>query len=138
MKRYLFVSIMLAVLAITPCAAQAPFTSTPVLKTSTTAAGSPIIYPRTDSAEISAVVVDMQPGADSGPHLHPVPAFIYMLSGVIEVKTEGAETHDYRAGEAMVEAVNAWHSVKNIGEGHARFLVVFTGVRNEPTSKRPK
>ena len=138
MKRYFFVSVVIALLGITPCAAQAPFTSTPVFKASTTAAGGPIAYPRTDSAEISAVVVDMQPGADSGPHLHPVPAFIYMLSGAIEVKTEGAETHQYKAGEALVEAVNAWHSVKNIGEGHAKFLVVFTGVKNEPTSKRPK
>jgi quercetin dioxygenase-like cupin family protein len=132
-----FIVSLIAAAMVTPCAAQAPFTSTPVLKTSTTASGGRIVYPRTDSAEVSAVIVDMQPGADSGPHLHPVPAFIYMLSGAIEVKTEGAETHSYKAGDALVEAINAWHSVKNIGEGHARFLVVFTGVKDQPNSKRP-
>ena len=135
MKSFALAALVLAVVA--PCAAQTAFTSTPVLKTRTTAAGTQIVYPRTDSAEVSAVVVDMQPGADSGPHLHPVPAFIYMLSGAIEVKTEGAEPHSYKAGEAMVEAVNAWHSVKNIGQGHARFLVVFAGVGGQPNSKRP-
>jgi quercetin dioxygenase-like cupin family protein len=137
-KSYFIASLTLACVMITPCAAQTAFTSTPVLKTTTTAAGSPIVYPRTDSAEVSAVVVDMQPGADSGPHLHPVPAFIYMLSGAIEVKTEGAETHAYKSGDALVEAVNAWHSVKNTGTGHARFLVVFTGVRDHPNSRRPQ
>jgi len=137
MKSHFITSLALTCVLVTPCAAQSGFTSTPVIKTSTTAAGSPIVYPRTDSAEVSAVVVDMQPGADSGPHLHPVPAFIYMLSGSIEVKTDGAATQTYKAGDALVEAVNAWHSVKNIGEGHARFLVVFTGVRDHPNSKRP-
>ena len=136
--KFQLIALLTAVLVLhTPCAAQTPFTSTPVIRTTTTAAGLPIVYPGADSAEVSAVVVDMQPGADSGPHLHPVPAFIYMLSGAIEVKTEGAETHAYKAGEALVEAVNAWHSVRNIGEGHARFLVVFTGVHGQPTSKRP-
>src|SRR2546428_1351018 len=137
MKSHLLASLTLACVLITPCVAQTGFTSTSVLKTSTTATGSPIVYPRTDSAEVTAVVVDMQPSADSGPHLHPVPAFIYMLSGAIEVKTDGAETRSYKAGDALVEALNAWHSVKNTGEGHARFLVVFTGVRDHPNSRRP-
>ena len=137
MKSPFIVSLMLTGFLIAPCAAQSNFTSTPVLKTSTTAAGSRIVYPRTDSAEVSAVVVDMEPGADSGPHLHPVPAVIYMLDGAIEVKTDGAGTRTYKTGDALVEAVNAWHSVKNVGAGHARFLVVFTGVRGQPNSKRP-
>src|SRR5215510_10093048 len=136
MRIHFAASLIVAFVIVTPCAAQAPFTSTPVLKTSTTASGAQIVYPRTDSAEVSAVVVDMLPGADSGPHLHPVPAFIFMLNGAIEVKTEGAETHSYKAGDALVEAVNAWHRVKNIGEGHARFLVVFAGIRDQPNSRR--
>lgn len=59
-------------------------TVTPVLKTSQTIIGQPITYPA-GTAEVTAVVITIVPGGETGWHLHPVPLFGYMLEGQLTV-----------------------------------------------------
>ena len=71
-----------------------------------TNAGGPITYPATDSAEVTALRVDIGPGGETGRHMHLYPAFVYVLEGAIEVEIEGGGGHSYKAGDSFVEAIN--------------------------------
>src|SRR5437762_12100045 len=51
-------------LPISPAAAQVKFSYTPVLQSGTTAGGKSIAYPKTDSAEVTALMLDIGPGGD--------------------------------------------------------------------------
>ncbi|HYC32999.1 MAG TPA: cupin domain-containing protein [Gemmatimonadales bacterium] len=119
-----------------PLAAQVKFSSTPILQTGVTNAGGPITYPATDSAEVTALRVDIGPGGETGRHMHLYPAFVYVLEGAIEVAIEGGGSHSYKAGDTFVEAVDAWHNGRNRGSVPARLLVVFAGVRGKPNLVR--
>ena len=50
-------------------------------RTDTTALGQPVAYPVTDSAEVTAVEVEIPPGGETGWHRHPFPGYAYVLSG---------------------------------------------------------
>ena len=129
------VAIVGALLA-TPLAAQVKFSSRPILQSSVTNAGGPITYPATDSAEVTALRVDIGPGGETGRHMHLYPAFVYVLEGAIEVEIEGGGSHSYKAGDSFLEAINAWHNGKNRGSIPVKLLVVFTGVRGKPNLVR--
>ena len=90
----------LAVLGLiaTPAAAQVKFTYTPILQSGATVAGVAIAYPKTDSAEVTALRVDVGPGGETGRHMHPYPTFVYVLQGAINVEMDGGVLHSYKAG----------------------------------------
>ncbi len=136
-QRKLLAIVVAAILA-PPLAAQVNFSSTPILQTSVTNAGGRITYPATDSAEVTALRVDIGPGGETGRHLHLYPAFVYVLEGAVEVEIEGGGSHSYKAGDSFVEAVNAWHNGKNRGSTPVKLLVVFAGVRGKPNLVRPR
>ena len=134
--RKLLTAVVAAFLA-TPLAAQVRFSSTPILQTGLTNGGGPITYPATDSAEVTALRVDIGPGGETGRHMHLSPAFVYVLEGAIDVEIEGGGSHSYKVGDSFVEAMNAWHNGKNRGSTPAKLLVVFAGVRGKPNLVRP-
>ena len=136
-QRELLAIVVAAILA-APLAAQVNFSSTPILQTSVTNAGGRITYPATDSAEVTALRVDIGPGGETGRHMHLYPAFVYVLEGAVEVEIEGGGSHSYKGGDSFVEAVNAWHNGKNRGSTPSRLLVVFAGVRGKPNLVRPR
>ena len=113
-------------------------TATPVLQSGTTAAGTPIAYPQTDSAEVTALLLEIGPGGETGRHMHPNPTFVYVLEGAIDVEVEGGFVHTYAAGDAFLEVLNTWHNGKNNGTMPAKVLVVFAGVRGKPNMVRPE
>lgn len=121
-----------------PAAAQVNFKATPILQSGTTAAGGKIAYPKTDSAEVTALVLDIGPGGETGRHMHPSPTFVYMLEGAIDVVMDDGMTHSYKAGDSFLESVNTWHNGKNKGTTPARVLVVFSGARGKPNLVRPQ
>jgi quercetin dioxygenase-like cupin family protein len=49
---------------------------TPLLKTTTSWDGKPIVYPKVQS-EVTALIVEIAPESETGWHEHPVPAFGY-------------------------------------------------------------
>lgn len=132
-----FLAAVVAALLATPVGAQVKFTSTPILQSGVTNAGGPVTYPATDSAEVTALRVEIGPGGETGRHMHLYPAFVYVLEGGVDVEIEGGGIHSYKAGDSFLEAIDTWHNGKNRGSMPVRLLVVFAGVRGKANQVRP-
>ncbi|MGH7427621.1 MAG: cupin domain-containing protein [Gemmatimonadales bacterium] len=136
MKQTGILAIAVVGLFATPAAAQVKFAATPILQ-SGMAGGAPISYPKTDSAEVTALLLEIGPGGETGRHMHPNPTFVYVLEGAIDVEMDGGGVHSYKAGDSFLEVLNTWHNGKNKGTTTAKVLVVFTGVHGKPNLVRP-
>ncbi len=80
MKTVAIVALGIALSAL-PAAAQVNFKATPVLQSGTTVVGARLAYPVTDSAEVTALLLEIGPGGETGRHMHPNPTFVYILEG---------------------------------------------------------
>jgi quercetin dioxygenase-like cupin family protein len=109
------------------------FTTQPVLKSGMTADGDALQLPA-GRPEIVSVIGTLEPGGRTARHQHPVPVFVYVLEGELEVFTEGGEPRNYKAGDAFLESVNRWHQAFNKGDGETKILVVFIGEEGKPTT----
>jgi quercetin dioxygenase-like cupin family protein len=67
-------------------------------------------------------------------HEHPVPTYVYVLEGEVELQSHGGQPHQYKAGEAYIEALNHQHQLFNKGNVPAKVLVVFVGDEGKPTT----
>jgi quercetin dioxygenase-like cupin family protein len=114
------------------------FETKSLLKTGRTRDNDPIVYPKTDKPELISVIGTIQPGGRTPLHEHPVPTYVYVLEGEVELQTEGAKPHVYKAGEAYIEALNRKHQLLNKGSVPARVLVVFVGEEGKPTTVSAK
>ena len=106
----------------------------PLLITSTTASGAPIVYPKTDNPEVRILMIDVPAGAETGWHKHPSPCYGYVLSGSITVELEDGTKNTFSAGQALAEVVNTLHNGKNTGTEPTRLLMVVTGEKGTPTA----
>ena len=138
MKRTGILAIAVAGHMAAPAAAQVKFSSTPILQSGATVGGASIAYPRTDSAELSAVRLDIGPSGETGRHMHPYPTLVYVLEGAIDVEMDGGMVNSYKAGDSFLMVVNTWTNAKNNGTAPAKMLVVFVGVHGKPNLVRPK
>ena len=138
MKRTGILAIAVAGHMAAPAAAQVKFSSTPILQSGATVGGASIAYPRTDSAELSAVRLDIGPSGETGRHMHPYPTLVYVLEGAIDVEMDGGMVNSYKAGDSFLMVVNTWTNAKNNGTVPAKMLVVFVGVHGKPNLVRPK
>jgi quercetin dioxygenase-like cupin family protein len=109
------------------------FKAEPVLKETKTADGDPIQLP-SGTAEIVSVIGTIEAGGRTARHQHPVPVYVYVLEGELEVQTEGGEPRQYKQGEAFLESVNQWHQAFNNGQSPTKILVVFIGEEGKPTT----
>ncbi|MEI8311446.1 MAG: cupin domain-containing protein [Verrucomicrobiota bacterium] len=109
---------------------------TPLLRTTKTACGQPIAYPKTDSPQVTAVMVDIPPGAETGWHQHPFPCYAYILSGKLTVEVKGEKPRELHAGEALVEVVNTTHNGMNKGTEPVRLVMFATGEEDKPFTVR--
>lgn len=105
---------------------------TPLLKTSVTSSGDPVAYLRTDQPEVTAVEVEIPPGAETGWHRHPVPCYAYILAGSLEVELETGRTNSLKAGQALVETVGVAHNGRNRGTEPVRLVMFITGEKGKP------
>lgn len=105
---------------------------TPLLQTTTTAAGQPIAYPKVDDPQVTAVRVEIPPGAETGWHRHPFPCYGYILSGELVVEMEGGRTEQLKAGQALVEVVNMLHNGRNAGTEPVTLVMFVTGEKDHP------
>lgn len=96
-------------------------------KTTVTSNGQPIKYLKTDKPEVTAAIVEIPRGGETGWHFHPVPLYAYVLSGTLEIKTENGEIHTYHAGDAIIEMVDAAHNGKNRGNVPVKLVAFYTG-----------
>ena len=138
MKQTGILAVAVAGLMAAPAAAQVKFSSTPILQSRATVGGASIAYPKTDSAELTAVRLDIDAGGETGRHMHPYPTLVYVLEGAIEVEMEGAMVHSYKARDSFLMVVNTWTNAKNNGTMPAKMLVVFVGVHGKPNLVRPQ
>jgi len=97
-----------------------------ILQTTTSWNGTPISYPDGE-AEVTALLIEIEPGATTGWHYHPVPSFAYILDGTIEITLEDGDIKTFQKGEAVSEVTNTIHSGKNIGENTLKLIVFYTG-----------
>jgi quercetin dioxygenase-like cupin family protein len=118
--------------------AEQDVTVTDVMKGSRTIGGQSIEYPKTDKAEIGSVTIAIQPGKESGRHMHPFPTYVHVLEGTLTVEVEDGSRQSFKAGSGFLEAVNIWHNVKNLEEAPLRFLAVTAGVEGKSNVLRPE
>jgi quercetin dioxygenase-like cupin family protein len=112
-------------------------TVTTLGRATTNALGQPIEYPRNGTPEVTALLIEMAPGEQTGWHEHPVPLLGYVLSGEITVTMASGEKRTVRAGELSLEAVNVLHNGVNEGRVPVKILVFVVGKKNEPFTIEP-
>ena len=110
----------------------------PLLSTTTTTSGQPIAYPKTDKPEVSVLLVEIPPGAETGWHKHASPCYAYILSGTLTVEMEGGKSFTFSAGQAFAETVNTPHNGKNEGAEPVRLVMTVTGEQGLPIAERLK
>ena len=124
----------LAILAVTSYRASTREEAAALLDTGKTVLGQTFSYPTSAPAKVTAAIVTMLPGEATGWHKHDVPMFGYILEGEVTVDYGPAGTRVYRAGDALVEAIDWEHNGRNTGGGNARILAVFMGAEGVPNT----
>lgn len=96
-----------------------------------------ISYPVTDKAEVTAMTVDLAPGAETGWHKHPVPVYAYVVAGQLSVELEDGRRLDFARGDAIIEVVNTWHNGTNSGQEPVQLAVFYLGVEGVANVIKP-
>ena len=102
-----------------------------VLATASNMVNEPITYP-TGAAKVTAELVTFEPGGHTALHTHPVPSFVYVLEGELEVRIEGQEPMRYTPGQAFMEPQNTSMHMQafNVADGPTELLVVYSGAED--------
>ena len=106
---------------------------TPLIAAMETVIGQPLVYP-TGKAEVTAVIVTIPPGGETGWHEHQVPLFGYMLDGVLTVDYGDKGVRVYETGDSLMEAMNWPHNGTNRGAVPVRILAVYIGAEGIPNA----
>lgn len=131
-------AIMSALLAASPAMAQSKFKTTTLLKTDKTMEGERLSYVRTDSPEVTSMLMEIAPGGETGLHMHTAPTFVYVLQGTVEVEEQASGMkHTHTAGDAFLHQLNVLHNGHNRGSTPVQILVVSFGERGRPVMTRP-
>ena len=107
-------------------------------KTSVTGNGQKITYPLTDKAEVTAMTVDLAPGAETGWHQHPVPVYAYVVAGNLSVELEDGRQLDFKSGDAIIEVVDTLHNGRNMGAEPVKLAVFYLGAEGTPNVIKPE
>lgn len=97
-----------------------------VLKTTSSWDGKPLAYPD-GKAEVTGLLIEIAPGAETGWHRHPVPSFALVLEGELEVRLASGQTKRLKAGEALAEVIDTAHNGRNVGTGPLKLVVFYAG-----------
>jgi quercetin dioxygenase-like cupin family protein len=99
---------------------------TPLLQSGTDTVGQPIVYPA-GTPKITAAIVTIPPGGETGWHLHEVPLFVYVLEGAVTVDYGSKGTKIYNTGDSLMEAMNWNHNGMNKGAVPVKIMAVYMG-----------
>lgn len=99
---------------------------TPLIETRTDIVGQPIAYPP-GTPVVTAAIVTIPPGGETGWHAHEVPLFVHVLGGTVTVDYASKGTREYGAGDTFMEAMNWPHNGMNKGTEPARIMAVYIG-----------
>lgn len=106
---------------------------TPLLEGGADILGTPLDYPD-GPARVTAAIVTLPPGGQTGWHEHEVPLFGHILEGELTVDYGSKGTKTYRAGDSFLEAVDWPHNGSNTGDVPARLIAVYMGGGGEANS----
>lgn len=123
----LFTGAVLALLLPAAAVAGEAYPAVKLLETGTTVTGETLVYPTSGPAKVSAIVVTIAPGAETVLHHHPAPMVAYILEGDLRVDYGAHGSHEYHAGDALLEAMAVPHKGTNIGTVPVRILAVSMG-----------
>jgi quercetin dioxygenase-like cupin family protein len=104
---------------------------TALMKTSTSWDGKPLVYPQ-GLAEVTALIVEIAAGGQTGWHEHSVPSFAYVLEGTLEVTQGNGSTCQLHAGDTLPEVVQTLHNGRALGDKPVKLFVLYTGTVNQP------
>jgi quercetin dioxygenase-like cupin family protein len=110
---------------------------TPLAKETSSWDGKPIVYPA-GTAEMTALLVEIAPGTQTGWHCHLVPNFAYMLEGRLELTLDDGRVKLLNAGDALSEVVNRSHNGRNVGSAPVKLVVFYAGTTGTPLSVEEK
>jgi quercetin dioxygenase-like cupin family protein len=103
-----------------------------------TALDQQITYPKRKPAEITSVVVTLEPGQETGWVRHRVPVVMHVLEGTLSVEFDAGVTKSFTAGTAFVQAQGVDYNASNTSDQLARVLQVFIVAAGVPnTVERP-
>lgn len=136
-RRGALAAALMLVAAPTVWAADAPPapTVTTLVQASTTGDGQPLAYPA-GTPQITARIVEIPPGGETGRHRHTIPLFAYMLEGELVVTPDDQPPRHFKPGDAFME-VAAWHNGRNESDKPARLLAVYAGAEGTPLATKP-
>ena len=103
-----------------------------LLQVTTNSLGQPSEYPRDSSPEVTALLIEMAPGEDTGWHQHPVPLLGYLLAGELTVYQVTGEKRVVRTGEVSLESVHVIHRGVNEGAVPCKMIVFVVGLKDAP------
>lgn len=107
---------------------------TPLLQTETDIIEQPIAYPP-GTPKITAAIVTIPPGGETGWHSHEVPLFVHVLDGAVTVDYGSKGIKVYKAGDSIMEAMNWPHNGINKEEVPVRILAVYMGSDEKTNTK---
>lgn len=99
---------------------------TPLIKTTSSWDGRPIVYPD-GQAEVTVLMVEIAPGGETGWHYHKVPSFGIVLEGTLEVTLKDGRVKRLKACEGLAEVVDTLHNGRNVGNDPVKIVVFYTG-----------
>jgi quercetin dioxygenase-like cupin family protein len=108
----------------------------PLVKTTESWDGTPLVYPK-GQAEITGMLIEFQPGAETGWHLHTVPSFGMVLEGQLTVSLKDGRTKELNPGDIIVEVVNTLHNGRNTGTTVAKLVVFYAGEKDAKLTVKP-
>jgi quercetin dioxygenase-like cupin family protein len=107
---------------------------TPLLSTSKTIVDEPIAYPVGAPAKLTASILALAPGDETGWHTHGVPLAGIVLEGEMTVDYGDRGKKVFRKGDAVAEAISIPHNGINTGTEPVRVFVLFMGAEGLPTA----
>jgi quercetin dioxygenase-like cupin family protein len=103
-----------------------------LLRTTVNSTGQAIEYPKSGTPEITALLIEMAPGEQTGWHSHPVPLVGYIMTGELTVYQITGEKRVVHAGENSLESVGVVHNGVNEGKVPCKMIVYVIGLKDMP------
>lgn len=107
---------------------------TPLYEGNQTIIGQEIAYPQ-GTPKVTAAIVTIPPGQDTGWHTHQVPLFVYILEGEISVDYGDKGVKVYKAGDSLLEAMNWPHNATNKTDKPVKIMAVYLGATDKPNAE---
>lgn len=106
--KHLALALCFLIAATLSASTQEKIVATTIFSSQRTAIGQKIVFPAANT-EVTALLVDIPAGADTGWHAHPYPRYAYVLEGAITVENDAGARNSYKAGDFFVEQIGVFH-----------------------------